>query len=145
MVARDNTNRRVLKRVSEIYDWLDLQIRNHRKPAGHCEGCGACCDFDNFDHNLFVTTPELIYLASKLGGEKIKPMKTSRCPYQTKGKCTIYKYRFASCRIFCCKGDSDFQSRLSESAMEKFKSLCTEFEVAYRYNSLATALNSFGS
>ena len=136
-------NSQLLKKVAEIYNWLDSQVHHHSELAGVCDACGKCCDFESFDHHLFVTPPELIYLAANLGAEKQKPMITSRCPYNVAGKCTIYEYRFAGCRIFCCKVDTDFQSRLSESALKKFKSICTEFRIPYRYTDLATALNSF--
>ena len=151
MVAECRTNSQLLEGVAEVYDWLDLQIHDGGDLAGVCDACGKCCDFDNpvpvagqgFDHRLFVTTPELMYLKANLGSEKIKPMTTTRCSYNVAGKCTIYEYRFAGCRIFCCKADADFQSRLSESALKKLKSICTEFQVPYRYTDLATALNSF--
>jgi hypothetical protein len=68
-------------------------------------------------------------------------MPTSRCPYNEGSQCAIYEYRFAGCRIFSCKADVDFQSRLSESTLKKFKSLCTEFQIPYRYTELAIALN----
>jgi hypothetical protein len=83
-----------------------------------------------------------MYLAESLSPENIKSMPTNRCPYNIDGKCTVYEYRFASCRIFCCSADVDFQSKLSESALEKLKSLCTEFQIPYRYTDLAAALNS---
>jgi len=136
-------NGQLLKKVAEVYDWLDLQIRESTRLARVCDACGKCCDFESFDHRLFVTPPELMYLAAKLGAENIRPMTTSRCPYNIGGKCTVYEYRFAGCRIFCCKADTDFQSRLSESALKKFKSICTEFRIPYLYNDLPTALNSF--
>jgi len=141
MVVRQRANNRLLKRVAEIYDWLDLQICESIHLAGVCDACGRCCDFAQLDHRLFVTTPELMYLAANLCDENIKPETGSRCPYNVGGQCTIYEYRFAGCRIFCCKADADFQSRLSESALKKFKSLCTEFQIPYRYTDLATALN----
>ena len=136
-------NSQLLKKVAEIYNWLDSQVHHHSELAGVCDACGKCCDFESFDHHLFVTPPELIYLAANLGAEKQKPMITSRCPYNIGVKCTIYEYRFAGCRIFCCKADTDFQSRLSESALKKFKSICTEFRIPYRYEDLPTALNRF--
>jgi len=142
MGAGRQTNGWLLERVAEIYSWLDSQIRNSNV-AGKCDTCGKCCDFDSFEHRLFVTTPELMYLSANSGAENIKPMTTSQCPYNINGKCEIYEYRFAGCRSFCCNGDTDFQSRLSESALGKFKSICTEFQIPYRYTDLATALNSF--
>ncbi len=147
MVAGCGTNKRLLGKVAEIYAWLNAQIRDNNLLTGQCKACGKCCDFDKFDHHLFVTPPELMYLttgqqAANLGAENIKSMPTNRCPYNIDGKCTVYEYRFAACRIFCCDADADFQSELSESALKKLKSLCTEFQIPYRYTGLADALNS---
>lgn len=141
MKARCETEDRLVERVAEIYRRLDLQIRGNTSDADVCQACGKCCDFDGFDHRLFVTTPELMYLRSKLGNEKIKSMNGGRCPYNIAGKCSIYKYRFAGCRIFCCKGDTDFQTNLSESVAKDMKSTCIELGIAYRYLDLTTALS----
>ena len=143
----------LLQKVAEIYNWLDTQIRDNNKLTGRCDACGKCCDFGGpapgleqvFDHRLFVTPPELMYLTANLGAENIKLMPTNRCPYNIDGKCIVYEYRFASCRIFYCKADVDFQGELSESALEKLKSLCTEFQIPYHYTDLADALNSLAS
>ena len=145
MVAACQTNKRLLEKVAEIYNWLDTQIRDNNKLTGQCNACGKCCDFDKFDHHLFVTPPELMYLTANLGAENIKSMPTKRCPYNIDGKCTVYEYRFAACRIFCCDADADFQSELSESALKKLKSLCTEFQIPYHYTDLAVALNTRNS
>jgi hypothetical protein len=143
VVAGFGTNDKLLKRVAEIYEWLDRQVRDNSELAGSCDGCGRCCDFESFDHRLFVTPPELMYLAANLGDEDIKPMPDGLCPYHLVCVCTVYEFRFAGCRIFSCKGNADFQSKLSESVLEKFKSICTEFKIPYRYTDLATALNNF--
>jgi hypothetical protein len=143
MVAESKSSRRLFTKVAEIYDWLDLQIRDSAELAGRCKACGTCCDFAVYDHRLFVTPPEWAYLAAKLGGKNIKPMLTSRCPYNIDGKCSVYKYRFAGCRIFCCSADKEFQSRLSESVLKKFRSLCTQLNIPYRYSDLAAVLSSF--
>jgi len=143
MVAGYGAENGLLKKVAEIYEWLDLQIYHNSDLAGKCDVCGRCCDFVNFDHHLFVTTPELMYLAANLGTAELKSMVTSWCPYNTDGKCAIYKYRFAGCRIFCCRADADFQSELSELAVKRFKSICKEFQISYCYIDLATALNTF--
>ena len=141
MVVNPDADNLLLQKVAGIYNWLDSQISSHSDLAGCCDACGRCCDFEGFDHRLFVTTPELMYLAANVGSENIRPMLTSRCLYQTSGKCTIYNLRFAGCRIFCCKADKDFQSSLSESIIKKFKLLCAEFQIPYRYTDLATAIN----
>jgi len=145
MVAESSADARLLTKVAEIYRWLDAQIRQNPDLAGVCDACGRCCDFAAFDHRLFVTTPELLYLAANLGEEKVKRMPAGQCPYNISGKCSIYEYRFAGCRIFCCKSVPDFQNALSELAVKKFKVLCTQLEIPYRYTDLATALNDFAA
>jgi hypothetical protein len=142
VVAGREVNSPLLERVAEVYAWLDEQIRRSGDLAGTCAACGDCCDFDGFDHRLFITPPELMYLAAHLGPENMEPMPGSRCPYNKDGKCTAYERRFAACRIFCCRADPDFQSTLSEECLEKFKAICIEFQIPYRYTDLATALNS---
>ncbi len=125
--------------VAKVYDWIDSQISQN--PA-QCEACGKCCNFENYDHRLFVTSPELIYFAAKIDPGMIKVMPAGRCPYNIDNKCTVYLFRFGGCRIFSCKGDEDFQSRLSEQAVEKFKCICEMFNIPYRYTDLRAALNS---
>ena len=143
MVAGQRADARLLEKVADVYAWLELKISRNGNLAAACKACGDCCDFGKFDHRLFVTPPELIYLTVKLGAENIKAMPSGQCPYKVEGKCSIHEHRFAGCRIFCCKGDADFQSELSESALTRLKAICTEFEIPYRYLDLATALNSF--
>ncbi|MHC4114085.1 MAG: YkgJ family cysteine cluster protein [Planctomycetota bacterium] len=136
-------NGRLLKKLAGVYNFLDGRIRKNSDAAGNCRACGQCCDFEGYDHRLFVTTPELIYLAAKLPAGNLKKQTGSRCPYNIDGKCSVYENRFAGCRIFCCKGDADWQSRLSEEALGKFKKICEEFQIQYYYTDLATALKSF--
>jgi Fe-S-cluster containining protein len=145
VVAGREGNDRLLARVAEVYAWIDEQVHRCSDLAGQCMACGDCCDFDGFDHHLFITPPELMYLAAYLGREKIKPMPASRCPYNKDNKCEVYEHRFAACRIFCCRGDPDFQSLLSETCLEKFKSMCTEFGIAYYYTDVADALNALAN
>ncbi len=145
MVAQFKINPRLTAKVAEVYNWLDSQIQKKPDLARKCSACGKCCDFAKFDHHLFVTTAELMYLTAKLGAENIKPMLTAICPYNLNGKCTIYKYRFAGCRIFHCISNADFQSKLSESALKKLKSISTHFQIPYRYTRLPLALGSFNN
>jgi len=133
---------KLVQSVCEIYATIDAQVAEYQS-LKKCKACGKCCDFARFGHKLFVTTPEIIFLNQNLQPEKIKTMQTSICPYNQKGRCTIYPFRFAGCRIFFCKADKDLQSRLSESAIKNFKSLCTEFDIPYIYSDLKKALNNF--
>lgn len=124
--------------VTRVYEWIDLRPVEKSKP---CKACGKCCDFDSFDHRLFITGPELIYFQAGLKGRKLRPMTAGKCPYNVGGKCGAYSHRFAGCRIFSCTGDTDSQSKITESAVKKFKAICERFDIAYRYIDLSTALN----
>ena len=141
MVAGSEAKRRLLERVAEVYAWIDQQLCSHGDLTRRCDACGRCCDFEAFDHRLFVTGPELVYLAANLDVEKLRSMLASRCPYNIDGRCTVYEHRFAGCRIFGCKADADFQSSLTEEALEKLKAICLKYDIPYRYTDLATALN----
>ena len=129
----------IIEKVAEVYDWID---RKSRPQNQSCRACGKCCDFQSYDHRLFVTTPELMYLTIMLGTENIKTMTTSSCPYNLAGKCAVYDHRFAACRIFFCKGNAPLQSDLSEQVSRRLKSLCTELEIPYNYADLGTALKN---
>ena len=120
--------------VARVYEWIDRQPVEKSKP---CRICGKCCDFDGFDHRLFITAPELIYFEAALKGRTLKPMTTGICPYNAGGKCSVYPHRFAACRIFSCTGDTDCQSRITESAIKKFKQICQRFDIPYRYIDLS--------
>jgi hypothetical protein len=140
MVAGSAAEEQLRKKVAGIYEWLEARIAEGGH-GGQCRGCGRCCDFESFDHSLFITRPELMYLAANITDENFRPMPTGRCPYNIEGKCTIYDYRFAGCRIFCCGGEADFQSELSEAVLGKLKTLCLEMQIPYCYSDLASALN----
>lgn len=126
--------------VKKIYDWLDEQIASNRNLIGGCKACGRCCDFERFDHILFVTTPELIYLKTSLSCD-LKKMTGSICPYNIEGKCSVYDYRFTACRIFYCSADKELQYRLSASVSKQLKLLCDKLNIPYYYCDLKTALN----
>jgi Fe-S-cluster containining protein len=139
MVERQIKNEKLIQEVQEIYEWLNSQIEN--RIPDKCSTCGKCCDFITFDHCLYVTAPEVMYLAYNLNVDNLKSMQAGICPYNTEGKCTVYLYRFAGCRIFNCKADPDIQGELSESVLVKLKALCEKYRIPYRYRDLASALN----
>ncbi len=125
--------------MGDVYKWIDEQLIAQKPMAGRCDACGRCCDFEAFDHKLFVTSPEMLFFTTMLGCQNTKQMKAGRCPWLIDGKCSVYDYRFAGCRIFYCKGDADFQGRLSETAAKKFKTICEDLEIPYRYIELSAA------
>lgn len=141
------TDATVVSAVQEIYrrideetaKWFlcgpDVSVMNQK-----CQACGNCCEFDRYGHKLYVTSPEVKYLAAKIAPEKLRTMKGGSCPYNLNGICSIHEYRFAGCRIFFCKADPEKQSQLSEWAVSRFKKICEDYELPYLYCDLKTAL-----
>lgn len=136
-------NTALIEKIEQIYRRIDERLKANPETAGQCRACGKCCDFTAYDHRLYVTGPEMEYLAYKIGVENVKPMHNGLCPYNQNNKCTVHEYRFAGCRIFCCQGNSDLQSELTESILNELKELCTKFDIPYYYRELSQALNNF--
>jgi len=130
----------LIERVRGIYKKIQTAVEQSPGSAGKCRACGNCCNFKSFDHRLYVTPPEIDYFTFHIGAEDVKPMTDGICPYNVQGKCAVYEHRFAGCRIFCCTGDKNFQSRLTESTLTDLKQLCLEFELAYSYRQLSEVL-----
>jgi Fe-S-cluster containining protein len=143
MVGEPEGGRRLVEEIAALYDWLEGQKERNPVRAGRCRACGACCDFVAYDHRLYVTVPELIYLADRLGTRELRPMRDGRCPYQEGSTCTVHAHRFAGCRIYTCDGNPDFQSELSEEVLRRLKILGDQGGIPYRYQDLATALAAF--
>ncbi len=127
--------------VDEIYKWLDDQLQA-ATANNECSACGRCCDFKAYDHRLYITIAEFARFVDGIGSENIKPMTNGVCPYQADGKCSVYSHRFAGCRIFNCKIDSDIQNQLSEETLTKLRAACDKFALQYKYMELSEALNS---
>jgi Fe-S-cluster containining protein len=126
----------MIDRVDRIYRWLENELA---ALGQFCTACGKCCDFESFGHRLYVTTPELIYFQHFMGTE-IQEMATGVCPYRIDGKCTVYSYRFAACRIFTCKGNAEKENEICEQTIHRFKKLCEEYCLPYHYVYLQTGL-----
>jgi Fe-S-cluster containining protein len=133
----NNQTSLICSEVEQIYDRLDSNIKSSNN---QCAACGKCCNFESFDHKLFVTTPELLYFSKNV--KNLKLILTQSCPYLEDGKCSVRNYRFAGCRIFFCKADKDLQNKLSKETIGKFKMLCDKFNFPYCYIDLMTALNA---
>lgn len=126
----------IYNQVKLIYDWLDNNIKSLNN---ECSACGKCCNFESFGHKLFITSPELLYFSENLN--LLRKMTGGCCPYLEDNKCTTRDFRFAGCRIFFCKADSQKLSELSEQTIHKFKKLCDNYNFHYRYIELSAALN----
>ncbi|MCP4594354.1 MAG: hypothetical protein GY842_26795 [bacterium] len=119
-----------LAAMREFYDRLDERIAQHH-PV--CRNRGACCRFDEFGHDLFVTAAELAcFLAER---DLTEPGGESRtCPHQVSGSCRARQVRPMGCRIFFCESAGQgWQEALSESALAELRELHPRFSLPYAY------------
>lgn len=135
-----SSQRALLAEMDRLYHDLDAKLADVNDPA-RCRACGNCCDFESFGHKLYLTTPELLYFAYHVG-RPFKPMTSGVCPWRVKGRCSVYPYRFAGCRIFQCKGNASLQSDLTETTLTELKQLCQKYSVPYLYIDLKTAIGT---
>jgi len=133
------TNKEIAESVAAIYESIDLGAT---QAGTGCEQCGKCCNFETFGHRIFVTSPEMVYFTHNIK-EPLKSAEDGRCPYNIDGQCSVYEHRFATCRVFYCKGNADLQNKLTESAIRDLKSICEKFGITYRYTDLTTALGAY--
>lgn len=143
-IARYHTGltsiRTLLAQMETLYQTLEAKLAD-LAPPDDCSACGRCCDFEAFGHRLYLTTPEWLFFAHRLGTPP-KPMTDGVCPYRIDGKCSVYPLRFAGCRIFQCKGRHADQSDLTEATLAQLKQLCQQHNVPYYYMDLKTALKN---
>ncbi len=136
-------NPKIAEQVRKIYDSIETEIAEYPEKVGRCDACGKCCDFAGFEHKLYVTTPEIISFLQNTDRSALKSMESDVCPFNQQGKCSVYKNRFAGCRIFSCKGDKDFQSDLTEKNLTELKAICNQYTLPYEYTDLKTAINKY--
>lgn len=130
--------------MAELYRDLDREIAA-RTPR--CRNRGLCCRFDEFGHELYVTTLEVAYFLALHGPEVQAPCATgigdgpaypaqasAGCPYQVNGLCTVRTGRPMGCRIFFCDPDSvAWQGPLTEAFLQRVRRLHEDLGVPYVY------------
>ena len=129
--------------MERFYGDLDRRIGDQRP---ECTNRGACCKFATYDHNLFVTSPELAWFVARSGGPILAPPDRSHCPYQQGGSCTAREARPAGCRVFFCDpAAQSWQSPMTEDALRRLAEISDEFELPYAYLEWTDALRAMGA
>lgn len=128
------------ERMRAFYADVDAEIASHRPT---CWNRGACCKFDTYDHNLFVTTIELAYFAGGKSNDRRRPSGDGSCPYQISGQCTAREHRPLGCRVFFCDPAAQgWQSPLYEARLKQLQQLGEELGIDYRYTEWLSALRA---
>lgn len=146
-ISRHADDQDCLGAISGLYENLDKRLA----AAGPtCRNCGSCCDFEQFDHRLYVTTLEMLYFVASARGSagdgaamRLLRPKKGACPYLTRTGCGARAYRPTGCRIFYCTGlDAAFQAETSEQTLDVMRKLHQQFSAPYYYANLLEWLTS---
>jgi hypothetical protein len=100
-----------------------------------CVLSGRCCNFQEFDHTLFVSAPEAAFLLAE-APPPVRPLDSgATCPWQhSSGCCTARDARPLGCRVYFC--DPAYQPHapeLSERFIAKLKQLVNEIGLRWDY------------
>ena len=139
----------IFQELRQIYNDLYQEIANlERRPR--CFDCGACCNFNYFDHTPFVTELELMHI--KAGLQKnptiselyLKQTDVNLCPFFLNQTCNAHELRPLSCRVYFCNFDyeNNTANEIYEKYHRKIKLLHEKYGIAYQYMPLVRALRS---
>ena len=135
--------------VENIYRALQDAIEL-RKPV--CVTSGRCCRFDEFGHQLFVTTMEMGAFVAQLeqwhdSTEHVAGSTAAAggCPFQVGKLCGVHQIRPFGCRVFFCdETATDWQRNQYSRFHEEFKRLHEQCQIPYFYVEWRLALQILG-
>ncbi len=137
-IRRCSRDAAFMSEVAAFLKSLDQSVASHT-PV--CTNRGACCKFESYGHDLFVTSVELAYFVGLTEGELIAPVDRSFCPYQQGGACVTRVQRPVGCRVYFCEERSQhWQGDLTESALGELAKIGDKFKLQYAYLEWTTAL-----
>lgn len=134
--------------VRQIYAELQARI-DARQPV--CAASGRCCRFEEYGHQLYVTTAELatfVHDLTKSGKNLEQAMSAwdgAGCPFQIGKLCGVHAIRPFGCRIFFCDPTAQsWQQKQYEEFHQRLKQLHATKDVPYFYLEWSLALRHAG-
>jgi Fe-S-cluster containining protein len=132
--------------VFGVYGSLQQEIVR-QKPR--CDVSGRCCRFQEYGHELFVTTAEIATFIYELELGAADPGRhrgiqySPACPFQRQTVCTVHAIRPFGCRIyFCDPAASQWQREQYERLHARLKAIHQELQVPYAYLEWRRALEA---
>jgi Fe-S-cluster containining protein len=119
--------------VRDVYQDVQKAI-DKRRPI--CVISGRCCRFEEFGHNLYVTTMEMAAFLRELesSGRSMPPPQGGGCPFQINKLCSVHAIRPFGCRLFFCDATStEWQQEQYQHFHRRLRVLHDELEVPYFY------------
>ncbi|MCA8940080.1 MAG: YkgJ family cysteine cluster protein [Planctomycetes bacterium] len=102
---------------SDIWEALARELA---QTGVQCWQSGACCNFHEFDHDVFATSEELKALVAFKAPNHVG-VAEGLCPYWRDRRCTAHQARPLSCRVFHC--DHAVQTAHQSDIYEKYLKL----------------------
>jgi Fe-S-cluster containining protein len=146
MLASDRPE--VCRAVVRIHAQLQEEI-DRRRPI--CVLSGRCCQFEEYEHRLYVTTMELAAFVHDLrhgdaGAVKLDSARAwdgSGCPFQVGKLCGAHAIRPFGCRVFFCDATAmDWQEQQYAHFHALLRQLHETLQVPYYYLEWRSALRS---
>lgn len=119
-----------------LYQHIAQEVAHHQ-PV--CNQSGRCCNFDAWDHRLYVTGLEAAYLCSRLEHQlTLDAITRARadggCPFQKALLCTVHTIRPIGCRVyFCDQSDEGWQQVLTEHTLAEVRAIHDRHDIPYQY------------
>jgi Fe-S-cluster containining protein len=118
-----------------------------RRPL--CVSQGACCSFERFGHQLWMTGLEVAWCLRQLpatpGVTAIDDaVRRGECPFLREGACSVHWARPLGCRAYFCDGAGEgWQEALLESWHGRVRTLHERLQIPYRYDEWRRLLRVF--
>jgi hypothetical protein len=128
---------------SELNSLYDELADEPALTAAFCNMCGSCCNFTQYDHELWLTSLELANLIDKAGHPP--PAPSGICPYQKNNRCTARNGRTLGCRIFHCEMDKDKMEKLYQVYLDRIMAICKKHNVLPEYGEMLASLKNINT
>jgi Fe-S-cluster containining protein len=124
------------KNLLEIYSGLHGE---QKSLSVSCDGCGDCCHFVSWGHQMWLTEVELMVLVAEHGLRR--PVSEGVCPYLEGAHCLARRGRPLGCRVFFCRGDPLVLQDLFEFHFQKILKLIRHYHLEAHYFELLEILS----
>lgn len=121
---------------------LEIYASLHREQSAlsvSCDGCGDCCHFVSWGHQMWLTEVELMALVAEHGLRR--PVLEGVCPYLEGEHCLARHGRPLGCRVFFCRGDPLVLQDLFELHFQKILKLIRHHHLEAHYFELLEILS----
>jgi len=130
--------------LRDLYAAIDGDIAA-RNPT--CWLSGKCCNFDTYEHRLYVTALEAAWVIRQLDDAQRDalrardPTALDGCVFQRNGLCGVHAIRPLGCRVFFCDPSATWQNEVYETHLRRLRDLHEQFGVPYAYMEWRAALS----